>query len=428
MKAPRTTLLVALASVLAGCVTETARPGTRGVPYRPAGSPSGAAGKAAPAQAELPAGPIATPVMDNATLSTRVQVEVVPLGVLTYDGATLPLVAPDGRFLAVQEGEAPSWEAILAEPAAETPGSRLVVYQVQDRELKRVPPASPIPPGLLLGRSADEAGFLVEAPRPDGARWIGHVSWATGTLKWLVQGEQVSAHAILTSNGELAFTRRAVESNAAELVLRTPGGVESVRSPEDGTFAFPMSSGDADVIYALLASRNGISLEAFRVSRSQDQPPRLGTPLAGRGMLPSGDALTAFQIASTAHPALPHRASTSPALALFHPRLGRMAEFSLETAAFTPLAPRSIAAAADLGAPRPAYYCTTPDGLVYYQVGRGSELDGAGVRILSSPYVPRRVLGEPESLFLLGPVKGRPDQMEVVRMFTRPAQPTPPRQ
>ncbi|MFN5946280.1 MAG: hypothetical protein ACK46I_14475, partial [Phycisphaerae bacterium] len=122
---------------LSGCVTEVDNP--RGVPLpkqketqrsklptKPAGktserSPSEPAEVVPPGQLPpLPDGEIARRA-DSPTLTSRVQVAVVPLGVISYDGQTLPLVSPDGRFIAVQQGQPPAWQTVLAQDSAPLP-------------------------------------------------------------------------------------------------------------------------------------------------------------------------------------------------------------------------------------------------------------------------------------------------------------------
>src|SRR5438105_2598111 len=92
---------VAICLALHGCVTERPRRG----PAAPPGT------------AQLPPGPVAAPVLD-ATSNSSVSVAVLPLGSVAYDGQVLPQLSPDGRFAAVEEGEAPTWPTLLAQPGA----------------------------------------------------------------------------------------------------------------------------------------------------------------------------------------------------------------------------------------------------------------------------------------------------------------------
>ncbi len=380
----------------------------------------------------MPDGPVASPAITSRSTLSRVEVGVVPLGSVVYDGQTLPLASPDGRFIAVQEGEAPTWEVMLAEPGAQMPvRTGLAVYQIgDDRTVTRVEPSQPLPPGLVLGRAADDEGFLVEAPQANGSRWIGHVSWL-GRLRWYVQSPAVNAHATLTPKGELLYSRRAIEAEGCDLVVRTREGQESVRPAEGGSYLYPMCTSDISLVYALRLSEVGIELEAIRLDRlSADGPVRLGGTVFRRAVQPQPDRLTAHQMAATVEPALPARAGVpggDPTLAILHPRLGRMAALRLDSSAFEPLAPESISAAASRDAARPGFYCTTPDGLVFVPAGeRPNKPEVTTVRVLASPYIPRRITGSPESMLLLGPVKGRPDALELVRLIIGPDAAAPP--
>jgi len=378
-----------------------------------------------------------------------VQVDVGSLGIVAYDGQALPLTSPDGRFIAVQEREAPTWATILAEPGAEEPlGTVLKVYDASGPVLKRVEFASPPPPGLMLGRATDDQGFLVESARPDGSRWIGHINWAGGTLTWLVQDRCVNAHAVFTALGELVFTRRDVGSDAAELVLKGRGA-ESVRKPADGTYAFPLCTGDEGLVYALRMGVQGTVLEALALGdRGSDSGslPEIGQVIASRLLVPGRELLVGHQIVQPVQSVRPRRVAgvvgvvgvsagagaidERQPLVVFHPRLARMVEF--DAAGETrPLAARSVAAVPTSVPQPPGYFCTTPEGLVFFPALNDGKNDGSPpplVRVLASPYVARSVdamppptttapaLATPPSYLLFGPVKGRADRLEVLRM------------
>ncbi len=418
------------------CVTESVVPVTgrsTGIQLHPSSSTAAANasknGKVTPSgvTGTLPDGPLATPATASHTISSRVEVGVVPLGTLVYDGEALPLVSPDGQFIAVQDGEPPSWEAILAEAAAQPPQNASISLRQTDKHDTKPLPLN-LPPGLLLGRSCDDRGFLVEAPQSDGSRWIGRVAWVGGNLEWLVRGPLVSAHAVLTPCGELVYTSRPVESDAANLVIQGKNGAQSVRTPAEGTYAFPMCTGDPDTVYVMHLTPKTMELEAIRLDRGPDglesnRVPTFGATIARRGMTPKGDSLIAYQIASTAAPCLPLQTGQTPdasaPLTVFHPRLGGVAEFKLDSSNFEPLAPKSISAVPAMDASRPGYFCTTPDGLIFWPTTHKPG-DDTFVRVLAAPYVARRVRGTPESLMLVGPVKGKTDQLEVVRMVIGP--------
>jgi hypothetical protein len=139
----------------------------------------------------------------------------------------LPLISPDGRFVATQTGIAPTWPTIVAGPEAEVPSlTRIEVYQLDRRtsvsESQRNAPVLmfSLAEPSLLGRSCDSEGFLIESPRENGSRWIGHVSWTTGDTLWLIDDDRVNAFATAGPDGRLAWSRRAVDEHHFELVVR----------------------------------------------------------------------------------------------------------------------------------------------------------------------------------------------------------------
>ena len=94
--------------------------------------------------------------------------EFLQLGTVETDGFTLPVISPNGRFLAVQTGDPPDMATALARPGQRAPrASRIALYRLDDRGIVRLGETAS---GLVLGRAADDAGVLIESPRPDGAR------------------------------------------------------------------------------------------------------------------------------------------------------------------------------------------------------------------------------------------------------------------
>lgn len=402
-------MLTGLAN-LAGCVVEERSPSPqsrRGAPARQQPAPAGA-------RAELPAGPIARPAR-GATLSSHVRVAVTPLGEIEYDGQTLPLTSPDGRFIACQTGRSPTWETLLAGPAAEVPGRAEIAIYTMDAEAgaagaRAITPAEPLPPGLVLGRAADDTGFLVESPRPDGARWIGRVEWLSGRLTWLVQGPDVCAHAVFGPEGSLVYTRRAVGAEGAALVLRLAEGSESELSA-GGSYAMPLWTGDAGMLYAAQMSADGTAIVGVRIR--QEGPAReaggLGQVVVRRVIARASDPVIGYQALSPARSMAEAVGDGMAPLVFFHPSMERMTLLDPISGRITGLAPKSIAAAA--GADGDGYYCTTPRGLVYWALPQaldrwsdaGSQPDPE-VRVLADPYVPRQVRSAGQTL-LIGPTR-----------------------
>jgi len=411
-------LLSGLMALPAGCVTETTVP-SRGLQVRPKGSgASKPAGTGGPTEkAELPDGPVARPATAVSN-SAAVRVAFVPLGTVQYDGQCLPIISPDGRFLAVQSGEAPSWPTILAEKGAE-PAFRttLSVYDITGTQARLLPNSQSLPGGLLLGRSADNQGFLVESPQRSGARWIGKIAWLTGEVTWLAADESVNAHAVLTPSGGVLYARRPQAESVSELVLHEPGAEPSVLASPDGSYAHPFATDEPGVVYAVLITPRGSDLQAIRVRNA-----KLQSVMLQRSLSPSTDPLLAHQMSVTAAaPLLQGTLRIDPTpLVVLSPRHGRMAVFDNASGVFEPLAPKSVAAAPSPDPSSPGYFCTTPEGLAFVaKIGVGGAT-GLPVTMISTPYVPRTIATGPPRLLLVGPVKGAPDRLEVVRMNLAP--------
>ena len=399
MSAARAILaLLAATLALGACVTETVRSDGTRRPPAPAG--------------DGPAidGPIATPAYGAPTLNTRVKVALTPLGSIPYDGQVLPLVSPDGRFLAVQEGQAPTWPTMLAQPDASVPiRTRLAIYDLSGAAPKRVPVAEPLPPGLVLGRGADARSFLVESPRPDGARWIGRVDWAGGRLTWLVRTGEVNAQATIGPGGALVYARRPINSPRFSLVVDnvpvSSGAAESIE--------YPFATGEPGFIYALERSDLGTSVVGIRHETGSD------AVVARRRLSPSADPLVAYQAAAPAFAAPSPGDGGRSRLVLFLPRAERMGVFNPVAASLAPLPDKSIAAA--YVATSDGYFCTTPDGMVFTpRPDPGDpweQLEGVRpppiAKVLGDPFVPHATTNPDRPFILLGPDPRSPDRLSV---------------
>jgi hypothetical protein len=402
------------AGLLAGCVSEQRAP----QPDRP--SPA----------SPLPGGAIARPA--GALSVSHVRVAVKPLGTVAYDGVTLPLVSPDARFIAVQEGTAPSWPALLAADDAVTPlAAAIAVYDITQAPIRRVGFAEEPPAGLVLGRAADDEGFLVEWPRPEGGRWIGKVAWASGRVSWLVQGDAVNAHGVLTTAGELLYARRAVGAASNELVLRRRDGREIVRTTGMGSYLFPMATADPAAAYVIVATEGGLELEAIGLVRepSATSPARWGATLARANVSGNNERAMAYQLAAPVQGtgALWRRGDAGDMpepLAMYHPRMERMAALDKRTGVFTPLAEKSIAAAWWGAQGERGFFCTAPEGLVFTRHEQGAEMmpdasqrRAPDVRVLGGAYVPRVTANNGMPFVLLGPSRADPGRIEVAGMM-----------
>jgi hypothetical protein len=444
-----------LALAMASCVTEVEGPQkprpVKSQPTKldvqksspkPLNSPKSSQGE----PAVLPEGPVAEPAQGGATVAS-VRVTVVPLGTLEYDAQTLPLVSPDGRFLAAQQGQAPAWEAILGEDDAAQPGAtRIEVYAVGDasdaQDGKGLTPVAltiPVPRGAVLGRDADDEGFLVEWPVPDGTRRIGKASWTTGEVRWIVAGPDVNAHGALLDDGTLVFSRRRPGYENTTLVLVSPDGSQHelrTVAPGEGQWCFPVPSSDPTVIFAGLiaqaadeagaAPQKFLEVVAIRLRRG-DGPPRFQGIIATRRIGPGDDLLGAYQALGAIQPSA-HAGSAvaggdrtgrdEPSLAFFHAPRGRVGVFTPRESTLHFLPKDTIAAARWTGVGERGWFCTTPRDLVFAPEVAGT---GASARVLSSPYVARVVRDRSptsggRAMLLFGPQK-RSGGLEVARLY-----------
>lgn len=218
-----------------------------------------------------PGAPSSTTVLGSA-----LRLDLRPLGSVPTDGFTLPLLSPSGRFLAVQTGAPPDEATALARPGQRAPrASRIALYRLDGRSLTRLGETDS---GLVLGRSADERGFLVESPRPDGSRWIGRIDWEVGgptqdfKPEWLVQDGGVNAFAALGPDGALAWSRREPSARNFDLVVRRGGVVTRFSGEGLRSYAFPSFNADGTRVF-MLVLRDGI-IELGSVDPSSEESMR----------------------------------------------------------------------------------------------------------------------------------------------------------
>lgn len=263
---------------------------------------------------------VARPTDPQATASARVVVAVQPVGRISYDGLTLPLTSPDGRFIAAQTTAGtrpPSWEALLGVsdgggPVPPPAGVRLAVHAIELPEaepaegktgsprpaprLRAVEPGAPLPAGLLLGRSCDSRGFLVESPREGGERWIGRVAWLGQKLDWIaVKPGAVLAHACDAPTGslaEFAYVERPVNGAAgfSRLVVRARAGDAArdqavLDAAANESLAYPMFSADGRTLGVLAMQSGKLRWLAFEIARDESG----GLALRANGRMDLGE-------------------------------------------------------------------------------------------------------------------------------------------
>lgn len=343
-----------------------------------------------------------------------------PVGIVPYTGPMLPLSSPGADFLAVPQGAPVPWPAVLAQTqAAPDPSSRIRVYALKGRSTIELTWSNTLPRGLILGRSCDDHGFLVEAPQADGSRWIGRVDWSDGKLDWLVKGAALNAHAALGPGGRLVHTARPAHGGPGDIIVHVPGLTDPIRipAPPDSTFFAPWFEGSR--IAALLLSSAGIEL--VRLSLDPGSP----GAIVGRRMLAPGatSAGLAFQIVASQQLAIGRRAGEPDAI--FDPSINGMAALD-ETGGNSPLEPGSMGAAKTGKHPGPGWLVTTPDGLTFRSVEAIAAKRPDRVRISDVPFLPR-LTPEPGRFLLLGPsTSGVSPSLQILMLETAPqALPTP---
>jgi len=294
--------VIALGGLLAagGCVEERvpvraglSRPGTVGMIAEPAASPPiaglGANVDGAPIGGGDEFGGFRTgaSVADLPGISgSQARFSVTPLGTVDYDGATLPQVSPDGRFMALQVGQFEGWtSAVLGEDAGDgssagrvAPLARpepmlpqversVIVYDISGPKAILLPwcisgEVAARHGNLTLGRQADLTGVLVEqsseviargtgpgrqaAARAYTVRRIGKLDYLSGEVAWLTGfgsasggGLGMAMHGVVLGDGQLVYTVR------DRLGLTRAQATDQPETDETDEFELP-PSGPAD--------------------------------------------------------------------------------------------------------------------------------------------------------------------------------------
>jgi hypothetical protein len=413
-----TALLAATAFGMIGCTVTEVRP------VRP--EPSSSQRGAAPIEVPIDRSAVASVVNSRVVLATRA------IGDVPFDGQVLPLLSPDGRFLATQTGEAPDWPSLLG-LAGQTVSSRTRVeaYDLGFSPPRRIRWPQDLPSGCLLGRSADEAGFLIERIMPDGMRRIGKVSWATGGVTWLSAEGGIAAGGTLTSFGSssaFATTVRDQTGGSRQLLIRSASGTD--RRDEPGvSYLMPTGTSDPSILLAVAQTSSGSDLVAIRLEDSQ---PLRSFVLTRRPIAAGSEPLIAYQAMSPLQSplALPPAAEGAqpPGVLFFHPSAGRMAVLELATGAVTMLVDQSIAGAWHVrrtveGEAVWSVFLTTPKGMEHQTLVRRDRVLEAlpASRVSDEVWVARSTTDAVRPYVLIGPSPRDPRSLRLVEM--RPTDP-----
>lgn len=252
-----------------------------------------------------------------------------------YDGFSLPLISPDGSAAAIQLSSSIGWEAKLAGRSGQVSSEGTVA--IASLVMPCADPLIPVPGNdMILGRSCDSAGFLVESARLDGSRWIGKVRWDSGAREWLVRDESVNAFATLGPSGELAWSWRPLTGKDFSVVIRRARGESIIEAREGASWYAPTFSSDGELLFVLQLRDGVLSLCAFSLSGGQDPALVSQVVLSMRA-----DRQMAYQTI------VPLRnAATAPqgSIQFFHPQQGRIAYWRCGSSNCALTAPGTVAA------------------------------------------------------------------------------------
>ncbi|MFG0328660.1 MAG: hypothetical protein ACF8PN_02070 [Phycisphaerales bacterium] len=387
-----------------GCVTESESGPSRGIEYRPVGDFTNGARSNEDLVLPEPIDPIR---FEGETVFRAAL--VAPLGVVDFNGQTLPLVNPSGGHIAVQTGPPVPWDTLLARPGGAVPDwTSIVIYRIEqgeDRRLRLVESHRLTEVGLL-GSSADNLGFIVEAPQRDGSRWVGKVAWETGEVEWLLQ-QRVNAFAAIGPGGRLAWCRRDVDSPRFDLFVQDRAGVHRLPS-ESGEWLMPVWAGDGQTLFAFhqtLDFQNEGLLEI--VAMNTAAPELMRAPMTRRPLVESSNRYIAYQTVASIQDPIPWDATTR--MLFFHPGYGRVCMIDPARPGIRLLTPDSVGGAwSDDG-----YAILSTDKAVFAQDIGASR---PPIELVAGRFMPRRTTSALQPYLLFGPTKSSPNQLQVWAM------------
>ncbi len=218
---------------------------------------------------------VAPQILEERGVALDRSIELAPLGFVAADAATPPLVAPDGRAIAVQLAPTPAWNDLLGwNPSMPSPPPAVAIVRLDADGRLGEPQVLREP--LLLGRCGGERGFLVESPRGDGSRWIGEVAWDDGAIEWLLADASVSSMAWRDDQGRLAWCHSERAGDPASLRLNLPDeGVREWPPPPGATWLAPALTGDRRHLVGVLQRDGRSSLVAIDLEDEDASPQSL---------------------------------------------------------------------------------------------------------------------------------------------------------
>jgi hypothetical protein len=331
------------------------------------------------------------------TTSIRFQAQLIELGEVPYDAMTVPLVSPDGRTIATSVGMQPEPSTLLAEPGSPSPLGTGVEIWTYDLNSERYVKAHQLDPPLLLGRSADTKGFLVESPLPSGARHIGKVDWSTGQLTWLIDDEHVNAFATMGPEGQLAYSSRSVDESNFSLIIQQDTGDELVIGADDGTWLFPTWSTRNNRLYTFWLSPTNRLQIATMLTIS---PQAMSSSIKKLDLGPEHSPTTAWRAIAMQPVVQGLNDSSSEELAFWHPGEKRTVIWNQQDETPFVLLDDALVATHDVSG---RYLVATPDELRYVDPSRMHR----SVRLHDQVAIPRATTEDTGVYILLTPGEDR---------------------
>lgn len=330
-------------------------------------------------------------------LDVSARVTNVILGEIDYDEDALPLVSPDGTRLAVRVGAPPSWKTKLAQNGSTLPPPCRI-------EIRQITPGLEVENSIsgryLLGRGLNETGFLIEEPLADGSRRIGLVSWENARITWLVDNEDVNAFADISNDGTLAYSRRATNAPAFELVVRRDGEEWVLPTEWERSWIDPVIAADNRTLFVF---RRGDGTLELGWSRLLDETAfQIGMQLQLISDRVNDRTILNVLAAETGREASPE--GTHPRLLFRHPALARLVAWSPNDDMIRQFPPGTISATMT-GDDRAV--TGNVDTVKLVELPLSVSESPVSITLLEEMAIPRRLGDDGKSILLIQPKDGR---------------------
>lgn len=404
--------LAAVASTLGGCVTER-------IPVRPwlAGGDPAQQGVTKPGDAGGPPSGAAsgnqTPPILARVSTGRARLAIEPLGVVAYDGLTLPQVAPGGQWIASQVGQVGSGEmgqqadaetsVIIAPVASPSASPHLIERAMLNRSATRA--------GVLIRQVAQDAGDASSTAMHD----LAIASWADGSLTPMASGVARAEHAIMLRDGTLVMLTG--EGEDQRLLLEKTGSAGGAARAEIAiprrTLAWPLATPDQRFVGVLAwPVREG---EPRELRNGQMELVIIAVPGASAGsaaivrrvplnIVGGDEAAMAVSASIDATPASTVPSGWESTFTLLHTGLRRVVVIDGATGNTAQLAPGSMSAAMLAG----GVLLADRERLLWQPSGASRSWPGLenATRAIEKPCIPRASTSEEAILFAPGPSTG----------------------